>query len=122
MADVTDARFLDGYLEAMAFTDFASDDECADCDLSDELRDRAKADCEAFQRDAAELLAEAYARDDYGAEQAGRDFWLTRCGHGVGFWDRCELTACQRVALFNAATNFGNLDVYRGDDGLAYTI
>lgn len=24
---------------------------------------------------------------DYTAEQAGRDYWFTRNGHGVGFWD-----------------------------------
>ena len=24
----------------------------------------------------------------YLAEQAGHDFWLTRNGHGAGFWDR----------------------------------
>lgn len=48
------------------------------------------ADCEAFQRDNAETLAEAYTRD-YDAEQAGRDYWFTRNGHGVGFWDRDAL-------------------------------
>lgn len=47
-------------------------------------------DCAAFQRNAAPLLARAYARD-YAADQAGRDFWFTRNGHGVGFWDRREL-------------------------------
>src|SRR4051812_29933619 len=25
---------------------------------------------------------------DLSAEQAGHDFWLTRNGHGAGFWDR----------------------------------
>ena len=25
------------------------------------------------------------------ASQAGHDFWLTRCGHGAGFWDRGNL-------------------------------
>lgn len=45
------------------------------------------ADCEAFQRDNGATLAEAYTRG-YDAEQAGRDYWLTRNGHGVGFWDR----------------------------------
>ncbi len=25
---------------------------------------------------------------DYTYEQAGHDFWLTRNGHGAGFWDR----------------------------------
>lgn len=27
------------------------------------------------------------------AEQCGHDFWLTRNGHGTGFWDRKELEA-----------------------------
>lgn len=48
------------------------------------------ADCEAFQRDNAATLAEAYTRD-YDAAQAGRDYWFTRNGHGVGFRDRDAL-------------------------------
>jgi len=40
-------------------------------------------DCAKFQRDNAELLAQA--GDD---GQNGHDFWLTRNGHGAGFWDR----------------------------------
>lgn len=40
------------------------------------------ADCKEFQEDNADLLAEI---DD---SQAGQDFWLTREGHGAGFWDR----------------------------------
>lgn len=46
------------------------------------------ADCEAFQTEAADLLAAAYATGEYDERQAGRDFWYTRCGHGCGFWDR----------------------------------
>ena len=30
-------------------------------------------------------------RSGYCEEQAGRDFWFTRQGHGAGFWDREEL-------------------------------
>lgn len=29
--------------------------------------------------------------EDFDAEQVGHDFWLTRCGHGAGFWDRPEV-------------------------------
>lgn len=47
-------------------------------------------DCEAFQRVNSALLEAAYQRD-YDAEQAGRDFWFTRNGHGVGYWDRDQL-------------------------------
>lgn len=55
-------------------------------------------------------------RDVY--DRAGHDFWLTRCGHGAGFWDRglgdigCKLT--------EAASVYGSVDLYIGDDGLIY--
>lgn len=64
-------------------------------DLSPALLAHVLEDCEAFQRDNAELLAQAYASGIYphgrewtGPEYAGHDFWLTRNGHGAGFWDR----------------------------------
>ena len=50
------------------------------------------ADCATFQNDSEtqELLEKAY-EGDYSAESAGHDFWLTRNGHGAGFWDRDAL-------------------------------
>lgn len=50
-------------------------------------------DCAKFQTEHAGLLAQAYARAGYGEERAGHDYWLTRNGHGAGFWDRDELEA-----------------------------
>lgn len=44
-------------------------------------------DCFNFEVKARPLLEQAYALG-YDAKQAGRDFWFTRNGHGVGFWDR----------------------------------
>ncbi len=38
----------------------------------------------------AELINAAIAAG-FSAERMGHDFWLTRCGHGAGFWDRNEL-------------------------------
>lgn len=29
-------------------------------------------------------------------EQIGHDFWLSRCGHGAGFFDRYSQTTCER--------------------------
>lgn len=49
-----------------------------------------RADCEAWQAANAELLVLAYATG-YDEAQAGRDYWSTRNGHGVGFWSRDEL-------------------------------
>jgi hypothetical protein len=56
-------------------------------DLAPEALARSIDDCAKFQSDAAVLLAAAYGRG-YDEAQAGRDFWYTRNGHGVGYWDR----------------------------------
>ena len=49
---------------------------------------------------------------------AGHDFWLTRCGHGAGFWDRGVGETGER--LTKAAEKFGNVDLCVGDDGKIY--
>lgn len=53
-------------------------------------------------------------------ELAGHDFWLTRNGHGAGFWDRSELDKPTQGRLTKAAHAFGNSDLYVGDDGRIY--
>lgn len=44
--------------------------------------------CHAFQTVAADLLAELYDSGAMDESSAGSDFYMTRVGHGVGFWDR----------------------------------
>lgn len=85
------------------------------------------ADCAAFQAEAAELLALA-ADNGYDDTNAGHDLWLTRNGHGAGFWDRDALSECVPETdetlgdlLSDVARKMGNLDVYLGDDDLIYT-
>lgn len=51
-------------------------------------------------------------------EQFGHDFWLTRNGHGAGFWDR-GLDALGET-LTKCADTFGAVDLYVGDDGKVY--
>ena len=60
-------------------------------DMTEETLAEVIADCTNFQTYAADLLAMAYDRDGYSEERAGHDYWLTRNGHGAGFWDRDEL-------------------------------
>lgn len=50
------------------------------------------------------------------AAQAGHDFWLTRCGHGAGFWDG-DWPEPHATALDDAARAFGETWLYVGDDG-----
>lgn len=155
--------FAQGYIEALFFTEEESlAEQCGEdggaapysqsavkgfSDLAPCALASIIADCEAFQRDNATTLAEAYTRD-YDAEQAGRDYWFTRNGHGVGFWDRKELEpqgeeweALQRPldtwspaesALharlkaeslgerLSAACRYSEVSPYLGDDGKVY--
>lgn len=99
------------------------DDNYTAEDLSPEALAKVTADCERFQRENAALLEQAHARyrprDGYtGPDLSGHDFWLTRNGHGCGFWDRDELDAGGLgKALSDAACAFGECWIYVGDDG-----
>lgn len=71
-------------------------------------------ECERFQVEFAEEIEE---RD---SSQAGHDFWLTRCGHGCGFWDGDW--PINGEALTKGSKRFGNVDLYVGDAGLICAI
>jgi hypothetical protein len=90
------SEFAKGYVEAMFFTgcdagiDEVREDNLSVTRLTRESLANIARDCATFESENAELLALAYATG-YTEEQAGRDFWFTRQGHGVGFWEREEL-------------------------------
>lgn len=67
-------------------------------------------DCQEFQQAHSELW-EADGNDD---SQAGHDFWLTRNGHGAGFWDGDYPINGDR--LTEASKVYGGIDLmpYRG--------
>ncbi len=61
-------------------------------------------------------LDDTDAWDDAGGWDAvGHDLWLTRNGHGAGFWDGDWGTIGD--ALTTIAGRLGEVDVYQGDDG-----
>lgn len=51
-------------------------------------------------------------------EHAGHDFWLTRNGHGVGFWDRDLGELGDRLS--DASKAHKEIDLYLGEDGKLY--
>lgn len=72
--------------------------------------------CSAFQAAHAALLAEACERAGYDMQRAGNDFYYTRAGHGVGYWDRKELGEIMGDALSAAAGRHEiNLDAHQDD-------
>lgn len=104
------------------------DDEHDRDDIAPETLAKMESDCLAFYvANKAHIHCEGapLAPDTEGpsawreAAMAGHDFWLTRCGHGVGFWDG-DWPKHHATVLDAAATAFGNVDLYVGDDGLIY--
>jgi len=60
----------------------------------------------------AETLERATESGGYDLEQAGRDLWFNRNGHGVGYWCRDEIDSDIREALDKAATDAGESDLF----------
>jgi hypothetical protein len=82
-----------------------------------------RADVVAFLADTRIAPALAFWSAELGDAQIGHDLWLTRNGHGAGFWDR--FSGDQAGARFGAqltamAKPYGSCDLYVGDDGKVY--
>ena len=107
--------FRRGYIEAGYFTE--GDDSELQGDLDPAAFKRVSADCATFVRDNWPQLVEAAERFGYTWERAGADFWFTRNGHGVGYWDRPELDAGGLGNLLSAACRDHPAEFYLGDDG-----
>ena len=110
------AKFAGAMFEAIAFTDL----ECPDYDVCGaKLSEESKAKMERQARsfwDRCKHLIEHNA-----IEQAGHDFWLTRNGHGSGFWDRFDnLYLGWGDVLTRVSEEYGEVYIYLGDDGLAH--
>jgi len=78
-----------------------------------------RADCNAFLTAHSGLIDPAANRSRYGnAAQAGHDFWLSRNGHGAGFFDRGEVYGeANADALQEHARVCGEVYLYVTDAG-----
>jgi hypothetical protein len=120
--------FTEGFIDAMFFTeekhgedDGNIDSELGYADIAPSLLAKIKADCNTFQS-----TYGGYFNNEncsyHGCEvdaYAGHDFWLTRNGHGCGFWDG-DWAEPVATVLTEAAKGYGKLEVYVGDDNLIY--
>jgi len=111
-ADVTAA-----YIAAAYFTDTGdSEQPGSDAPLAQESRTQAAADVASYME---HPLVEGALRAGFlTPEQIGHDIWLTRNGHGTGFWDR----GMGRLGdwLSERACALGECTLYQGDDGFLY--
>lgn len=79
-------------------------------DFTVEALRSAKVDCRKFQDDNSDDL------EDEDIETAGHDFWLTRNGHGAGFWDG-DYEEEKGERLTQKSKDFGELRIWVDSDG-----
>jgi len=120
------SEFTDAYIEAMLWSTSDMDEKRGECldanfkieDIAPEFMKKIKSDCKKFIEENYEFIPE----DDI--RKAGVDFWLTRAGHGAGFWDgdwKNEVDGKNAGEhLTKAADAYGSIDPYVGDDGKIY--
>ena len=109
--------FTRAYIEAALFSSTDDNDQPLDAnytaeDFAPSTLNAMVQECKQFQQENAEAL------DECGDVQGGHDFWLTRNGHGVGFWDGDW--PMNGKALTVASKKYGEADLYVGNDGYIY--
>lgn len=116
-SEVQSEAFLNGYLVSALWS--STDDDGEPLDALYQIDDFAEAAKRELRKDVTDFVsanAEDLAQLDPGA--AGHDFWLSRNGHGTGFWDRGLGDLGDR--LHAAAKVYGGVYVVVGDDGRLY--
>lgn len=122
-------EFILGYITCAIWASIGDDEQPLDekydsDDLAPETRKAMEADCEKFIAENETALSDYEgiigSHPEYTESvKAGHDFWLTRNGHGAGFWDRGIGETGD--TLTEASEGFGGVDLYVGDDGKLYT-
>lgn len=120
-------QFIAGYIECALWAESSDvDGEGTDdrsigtvATLALETRMKLEMDASKFYVDNMDFLDAAnLAGRDY--DHLGHDYWLSRNGHGTGFWDR-DL-GLVGDALHEAAKKTGERNLYIGDDGLIHQL
>lgn len=113
-------KFFAAYLECALWSSMDDSDDSggepldsnySPDDIPEDVRERLRAECIDF------IAANCETLDKTGADSAqhGHDFWLTRNGHGAGFWDRGYGGVGRE--LTEAAHVYGSVDLYVADGG-----
>jgi len=114
-------EFFEAYVDAALWSSLDNDGEPLEnnylaSSIDPESLDKMLQDCIKFQNENAEMLEKA-GNDG----QNGHDFWLTRNGHGAGFWDR-GYAKVVGDALTAAAHAFGESNLLESEDGTLFIV
>lgn len=114
---------LKHYLICALWADMPEEDDSGSIeDIDSQSVELAKADIMQFISLAGALL-DKYPNGSPVAtkeEQLGHDIWLTRNGHGAGFFDRDNLPGTLGNDLTKVCNKLSSRCIYRGDDGKIY--
>ena len=124
----TKEKFLYGYLICALWSSTDSNDEPLDknyflTDFSEEFLTEASEDCEKFLGAIDQIPQYPESnRITSDAEYTGHDFWLTRNGHGAGFWDGDLPEELGQELTEICKKDFPEINLYVGDDGKIYSM
>ncbi len=89
-------------------------------DLAPETLKLMQADLDRFEKAAGEMLEEDPGSIEGYVQIWPHDFWLTRNGHGAGFWDGDWPINGDKLTAMVGGADFPEIDLYVGDDGKIY--
>jgi hypothetical protein len=89
-------------------------------DLSENARQRILKDCVSFCKKGRNIFNNLEFKSISNYRQAGVDFFLTRNGHGAGFWDGGYWMESDGEKFTKLSKEFGEINFYVGDDGKIY--
>lgn len=117
-ADIEEDRAAWEHAEREGQSDGTIPGDASFSDLAHDSLKRIIEDCREWQNANAKLLRVTLQWAErkgiaYDMERAGNDYWYTRNGHGVGFWDRGLGGLGDKLS---DACRYREVDVYLGDD------
>ncbi len=121
-------NFTKGYIEAALWSSLDDNEDSLENNytvhnISMKTLAKITHDCIEFQEENKDNLNKAYElypeNEWTKEEQAGHDFWLTRNGHGCGFWDR-DIGEVGDI-LTEVCDKWGAFYLFVGDNGEIYS-
>ncbi len=113
----TNLNYYEAYFDALFFGESELENtELGFTDINEECLKQHIKDLDLFFTKAESILE----KSEYTHDQACHDFYFTRQGHGVGFWECVHCDESQGEKLTEIAKEFGEFYVYVGDDNKIY--
>lgn len=111
LSKIAEAYFICALWSSSDENDVPLDSNYSLLDLSFNFRSESEKDIQEFVELAGDML------DEWSEDQIGYDLWLTRNGHGAGFWDRDLPYKDELSELCGFGTKFTEIGLYVTDGG-----